>query len=76
MTCRSLTLVSIHLLWQTPEEALAILKKNSGTKAERIAKLEESGYPAYTTSAGWLGYPDDMIRQVSSPENACRHIVL
>mmetsp|Transcript_30883 Transcript_30883/g.92688 ORF Transcript_30883/g.92688 Transcript_30883/m.92688 type:complete len:381 (-) Transcript_30883:259-1401(-) len=48
----------------TPEEALEILKKNQATKGERIAYLEENGYPAYTTSAGWLGYSDDMIRSL------------
>ena len=26
--------------------------------------LERDGYPAYTTSAGWLGYPDDKIRRL------------
>ena len=29
---------------------------------ERIAELEATGYPAYTTSAGWLGYDDEKIR--------------
>lgn len=24
----------------------------------------EMGYPAYTTHAGWLGYSDDLVRQV------------
>src|SRR4029450_9630940 len=24
----------------------------------------QDGYPAYTTSAGWLGYPDDKIRRL------------
>src|SRR5699024_462090 len=40
----------------TPEEALDILKENENSKAERIAELEKNGYPAYTTSIGWLGY--------------------
>ncbi|MDO6518648.1 L-fuconate dehydratase [Zobellia uliginosa] len=48
----------------TPEEALAMLKKNEGTKQERIARLKASGYPAYTTSAGWLGYSDDKMRRL------------
>ncbi|MBL8849293.1 MAG: L-fuconate dehydratase [Planctomycetaceae bacterium] len=46
----------------TPDEAVAILKRLEPTKAERIAELERSGYPAYTTSAGWLGYDDDKLR--------------
>ncbi len=53
----------------TPEEGLAILKKQESTKAERIARLEAEGYPAYTTSAGWLGYSDEKIR------NLCREAV-
>jgi L-fuconate dehydratase len=48
----------------TPEEALAILQQNAPTRAGRIAEMEAEGYPAYTTSAGWLGYPDEKIRQL------------
>ena len=48
----------------TPEEALAMLRVLEPTKAGRIARLEAEGYPAYTTSAGWLGYPDDKIRRL------------
>lgn len=46
----------------TPDEALEILRANEATKVERITDLHQHGYPAYTTSAGWLGYPDDKIR--------------
>ena len=48
----------------TPAEALAILERNEATKAQREAELLEHGYPAYTTSAGWLGYPDDKLRRL------------
>ena len=48
----------------TPDEALAILKANDGTKAGRIANLMRDGYPAYTTSAGWLGYSDEKLRRL------------
>ncbi|MBI1767386.1 MAG: L-fuconate dehydratase [Bacteroidetes bacterium] len=48
----------------TPEEAIALLAKNQSTKKERIEKLKLNGYPAYTTSAGWLGYPDEKIRRL------------
>jgi L-fuconate dehydratase len=48
----------------TPEEALAILKANEPGKAGRIAALEAQGFPAYTTSAGWLGYSDDKLRRL------------
>jgi L-fuconate dehydratase len=46
----------------TPEEALEILERQAPGKAAREAELLERGYPAYTTSAGWMGYPDDGIR--------------
>ncbi len=48
----------------TPAEARAILQRQAGSKSERIARLRAEGYPAYTTSAGWLGYPDDKIRRL------------
>ncbi len=47
-----------------PEEALEILKENDRTKGEREAEMVEEGYPAYTTSAGWLGYPDEKMRRL------------
>jgi L-fuconate dehydratase len=49
----------------TPEEALALLEKLEGTKQARIQELLENGYPAYTTSVGWLGYSDEKIRALS-----------
>jgi L-fuconate dehydratase len=48
----------------TPEEALEILRRNESTKAEREAEMLRDGFPAYTTSAGWLGYPDEKIRML------------
>jgi L-fuconate dehydratase len=48
----------------TPEEALEILRRQEKTKAEREALISERGYPAYTTSAGWLGYTDEKIRRL------------
>jgi L-fuconate dehydratase len=46
----------------TPDDALAMLKAQEPTKAKRLQELNERGYPAYTTSAGWLGYSDDQLR--------------
>jgi len=46
----------------TRDEALRILERNQATKDDRIRQLEENGYPAYTTSAGWLGYDDKKLR--------------
>ncbi len=48
----------------TPEEAVAILERNQSTKQEREAELLRVGYPAYTTSVGWLGYSDDTVRSL------------
>ena len=48
----------------TPAEALELLRHKAPTRAERIAHLEAEGYPAYTTSAGWLGYSDEKIKQL------------
>jgi L-fuconate dehydratase len=49
----------------TPEEALEILRASEGTRAEREAEMLRDGFPAYTTSAGWLGYPDEKVRRLS-----------
>jgi len=39
----------------TPEEDLKMLKAIESGKKEREQKVREIGYPAYVTSAGWLG---------------------
>ena len=48
----------------TQEEALEMLERRAKTKAERERILLRDGYPAYTTSAGWMGYSDARIRQL------------
>jgi L-fuconate dehydratase len=48
----------------TPEMALARLERLAPTRADREAELRRDGYPAYTTSVGWLGYPDDKVRRL------------
>ena len=48
----------------TPAEALAILQEKEDFKQERISNLLANGYPAYTTSAGWLGYSDEKMRRL------------
>ncbi|HVI98427.1 MAG TPA: L-fuconate dehydratase [Sphingomonas sp.] len=48
----------------TPDEALALLTERAEGKAARIADLEATGYPCYTTSAGWLGYSDDKLARL------------
>ncbi|KAL0483547.1 L-fuconate dehydratase [Acrasis kona] len=46
----------------TPQEAIHILKSNQDSKNQRVAEMLKDGLPAYTTSAGWLGYSDDKIK--------------
>ena len=48
----------------TPDEAFDILNAAETGKAERFETLKAEGYPCYTTSAGWLGYPDDKLRRL------------
>jgi L-fuconate dehydratase len=48
----------------SPAEALEILRRQESTRTERETKMLENGYPAYTTSAGWLGYEDEKIRRL------------
>jgi L-fuconate dehydratase len=48
----------------TPDEAVDILERQAPGKTDREADLLTNGYPAYTTSVGWFGYPDDRIRSL------------
>jgi L-fuconate dehydratase len=48
-----------------PEEALEILRAGQEGKDQRIAELKANGFPAYTTSPGWLGYSDEKLVRLS-----------
>ena len=48
----------------TRDEALAMIAPLAATRGAREAELRAGGYPAYTTSVGWLGYDDDKIRRL------------
>jgi L-fuconate dehydratase len=48
----------------TEDDAIAILERQAPGKLEREAALLRDGYPAYTTSAGWMGYPDEKVRRL------------
>ena len=48
----------------TPDEALDILRRQLPGRAAREAEMRADGYPAYTTSTGWLGYPDEKVRRL------------
>ncbi|CAG0929979.1 partial L-fuconate dehydratase, partial [Planctomycetaceae bacterium] len=47
-----------------PDDATALLRARAGGKAGREAALRRDGFPAYTTSTGWLGYPDEKVRRL------------
>jgi L-fuconate dehydratase len=48
----------------TPKEALGMLSALENTRSERVIQLLESGYPAYTTGPGWLGYDDEKLARL------------
>ena len=54
----------------TPKEAINMLKEKEAGKKERLEILMKKGYPAYTTSAGWLGYSDEKMRYLCQEAKA------
>ncbi|MBO3662846.1 L-fuconate dehydratase [Microbacterium stercoris] len=48
----------------TREEALDLLRAAEPGRAEREAALFADGYPAYTTTPGWLGYSDEKLERL------------
>ena len=46
----------------TPDEAVALLRERAGGRLAREAGIRTAGYPAYTTSVGWLGYAEADVR--------------
>jgi len=46
------------------EEALSMLRGSEAGMATRLEQLEQTGYQAYTTSAGWFGFSDEKIRRL------------
>jgi L-fuconate dehydratase len=57
-------------------EALDLLSEREAGRSEREAHVRERGYPAYTTSPGWLGYNDAEIRSAcrAAVEDGWRHV--
>jgi L-fuconate dehydratase len=49
----------------TPQEALDLLRAAEPGRAGRIAEMVETGYPAYTTTPGWLGYSDEKLARLA-----------
>jgi L-fuconate dehydratase len=50
----------------TPGDALRILRAAVPGRAEREAELLAAGYPAYTTTPGWLGYSDAKLVRLAA----------
>ena len=48
----------------TRDQALEILRRHEAGRADRETEMRRVGYPAYTTSAGWLGYSDEKMRHL------------
>ena len=49
----------------TPQEALDLLRKAEPGRPDRMAQLLTTGYPAYTTTPGWLGYSDEKLSRLA-----------
>ena len=54
----------------TEDEALDLLRAAKAGQADREARLLEQGYPAYTTTPGWLGYDDEKLARLSTMAKA------
>ena len=48
----------------SPDQALDLLRERAPRTEERERRLVADGLPAYTTSPGWLGYPDGKLRRL------------
>jgi L-fuconate dehydratase len=62
----------------TPDEAMAILEAGRIGREDRLQQILSRGYPAYTTSVGWIGYSDERVRELcrESVANGWRHFKL
>jgi L-fuconate dehydratase len=62
----------------TPHQALDLLTDGRRGREQRELDLLADGLPAYTTSAGWLGYPDDKVQRLvdEALRDGFRHVKL
>ena len=52
----------------TPEQAVELLDSAADSREQREAEMRRDGFPAYTTSVGWLGFTDDAeVRAAAAP---------
>ena len=47
----------------TKQEALGMLESKVASRADRVQDVASNGYPAYVTSAGWIAYSDDLVKE-------------
>jgi L-fuconate dehydratase len=59
----------------TPDDAMAILEAGRIGREDRLQQILSRGYPAYTTSVGWIGYSDERVRELcrEGVANGWRH---
>jgi L-fuconate dehydratase len=53
-----------------PDEAVELVRASQAGRDERLAAARAQGYPAYVTSAGWLGYPEEQVRELCRQHRA------
>jgi L-fuconate dehydratase len=60
----------------SPDEATDLLRAAQGGRDERAKAIAQTGYPAYTTSAGWIGYDDEQIESLvlTARSEGFRHV--
>ena len=61
VSCIDFTYISDMI---TPEQAVELLRKREPGREAREEEMKKRGFPAYTTSTGWLGYGDEKIREL------------
>lgn len=59
-----MTLSSLRTEVITKEDAIEVLKKTAQSRENREQLLLQTGYPAYTTQTGWLGYSDEKTKSL------------
>jgi L-fuconate dehydratase len=47
----------------TADEAIALLEERAAGREDRQAEMRRDGFPAYTTSVGWLGFTDEEVER-------------
>jgi L-fuconate dehydratase len=47
----------------TPAQAVALLEERADGRADREAEMRRDGFPAYSTSVGWLGFTDEEVER-------------